>query len=351
MASYNREQLPRRDIIMIIVSAVVIIGVIVGLVIFLTGRQPPKTVNPTQMAAITTSSPSPVLGTPSPSLTPTEAATAGPTPTLEPYQYTIQKNDTLGGIVQVFGYRDIGIYPEIVRLNNLPSADILPPPGSILLIPRQTPTEGPSATPTLEGATAGPTIDVHGCSPQNRCVSPDGRYWIHEVVSGDTILAIAFAYDSRRDQILLANNLCDSCPISVGQTILVPILITLTPTLTPTGGPDSTATPSPTYSAPTLLSPANGASVPRGTAAVLQWVTVHPLAANENYVIVVRNVQTGEESRFLTRANSFHLPSTLQPGLAQSTQLEWQVGVVAGSNVGAAVLSGLAEAWTFTWGP
>src|SRR5215813_7237966 len=150
MASYNRESLPRRDIILIIISAVVIIGVIVGLVIFFTGSAPTKTINPTQIA-IVTPSPSPFLETPSPSLPPTEAATAGPTATLEPYQYTIQKNDTLGGIVQVFGYRDFSIYPEIVRLNNLPNPDILPPPGSILLIPRQTPTEGPSSTPTLEG--------------------------------------------------------------------------------------------------------------------------------------------------------------------------------------------------------
>jgi LysM repeat protein len=350
MASYNREPLPRRDIILIIISAVVIIGVIVGLVIFLTGREPDKIVTSTPVAVVT-SSPSPFLGTPSPSLPPTVAVTAGPTATLEPYQYTIQQNDTLGGIVQVFGYRDTSIYPEIVRLNNLPNENILPPAGSTLLIPRQTPTEGPTATPTQEGATAGPTVDVHGCNPQNRCVSPDGQFWLHEVIAGDTILAIAFAYDSRRDEILRANNLCEACPISIGQTLRIPILVTLTPTLTPTGGPGSTATPSPTYSAPTLLSPSNGESVPRGDTVVLQWVTVHPLAANENYVVVIRNADNGEESRFFTRANSLHLPAQFQPGLAQALHIEWQVGVVAGSSAGAAILSGLGETWAFTWGP
>ena len=350
MASYNRKPLPRRDIILIIISAVVIIGVIVGLVIFLTGRQPDKIVTPTQVVAVT-SSPSPFLGTPSPSLPPTVAAITGPTATLEPYQYTIQQNDTLGGIVQVFGYRDTSVYPEIVRLNGMFSADILPPAGSVLLIPRQTPTEGPSATPTQEGATAGPTLDVHGCNPQNRCVSPDGQFWIHEVVSGDTILSIAFAYDSRRDEILRANGMTDNSFLSIGQSLRIPILVTLTPTLTPTGGPDSTATPSPTYSAPTLLSPLNGESVPRGDTVVLQWVTVHPLAVTENYVVVIRNADTGEESRFFTRANSLHLPVQFQPGLAQALHFEWQVGVVAGSSAGAAVLSGLGESWTFTWGP
>ena len=350
MASYNRAPLPRRDIILIIISAVVIIGVIVGLVIFLTGRQPPKTATPTQVAVVT-QSPNPILETPSPSLSPTIAATAGPTATLEPYQYTVQQNDTLGAIVQLFGYRDTSIYPEIVRLNGMFSADILPPAGSVLLIPRQTPTEGPSATPTQEGATAGPTLNVHGCSPQNRCVSPDGGFWIHEVVAGDTLLSIAAAYESRRDEINRVNGLTNESVLSIGQTIRVPILVTLTPTLTATGGPDSTATPSPTYSAPTLLSPSNGESVPRGETVVLQWVTVHPLAASENYVVVIRNADTGEESRFFTRANSLHLPAQFQLGLAQALHIEWQVGVVAGSSAGAAVLSGLGETWSFTWGP
>ncbi len=231
------------------------------------------------------------------------------------------------------------------------SADILPPAGSVLLIPRQTPTEGPSATPTQEGATAGPTLNVHGCSPQNRCVSPDGQFWIHEVISGDTILSIAFAYDSRRDEILRANGMSENSFLTIGQSLRIPILVTLTPTLTPTGGPDSTATPSPTYSAPSLLSPSNGESVSRSDTVVLQWVTMHPLAANENYVVVIRNADTGEESRFFTRANSLHLPVQFQPGLAQALHIEWQVGVVAGSSAGAAVLSGLGETWTFTWGP
>jgi len=346
---FQRDPLSRRDLLLIVISGIIIIGVIVGLIVFLTGHG-------TSLAKATptlfqTPSPSPSLGTPTISDTPSDVPTIGPTATLEPYQYTIQKGDTLGGIVQVFGYRDTSIYSEIVRLNNLPNENILPPAGSVLLIPRQTPTVGPSPSPTQEGATAGPTVDYHGCSPTNRCVSPDGQYWVHEVVSGDTVLSIAAAYDSRRDEINRVNGLTDTTFLRVGQVLNIPILVTLTPTLTPTGGLDSTATPLPTTSAPSLLAPLDGAKVNRTQTVILEWVAVHPLAVNENYLVIVKNTESGQESRYITRSNSYRLPDSLQPGLGQAASFEWRVVVIAGTNSNAAPISGQDAAWTFSWGP
>jgi len=346
---YPRDPLSRRDLLLIIISGIVIVGVIVGLIVLLAGRPPQS--RPATPTVLATPSPSGALGAPTASEMPSEAPTSGPTSTLEPYQYTIQKDDTLGGIVQVFGYRDTSVYPEIVRLNNLPNENILPPAGSVLLIPRQTPTVGPSPSPTPEGATGGPAVDYRGCDSSTRCVSPDGGYWMHEVVSGDTVLSIAAAYDSRRDEINRANGMTDSSFLSLGQILKIPILVTLTPTLTPTGGPDSTATPSPTASAPSLLAPLNGAKAARSPAVILQWVAVHPLEENQRYLIILKNTDTGKESRYVTRSNSYRLPDELQPGLGQSAHFEWQVVVIAGTNTNAAPIGGQDAAWTFIWGP
>ncbi len=348
---YQRQRPPlaRRDLLLIIISGVVIVGVIVGLIVFLTGPRPPKVGQTTSLPA--TSSLFAPIGTPTATETPTEVPTIGPTATLEPYQYQIKQGDTLGFIVQVFGYRDTSIYPEIQRLNNLSNPNILPPAGSILLIPRQTPTAGPSATPTIEGTPAGPTPDYHGCSSENRCVSPDGKYWVYEVKEGDTILLIASEFITKPNSILPANGLPENSFLHPGQILLIPILVTLTPTLTPTGGPESTATPTPTYGAPSLLSPTDGAKLPRGQTVVLQWVTVHPLAENEYYLVILRNTDTGQESKYLTRANSYRLPGDIQPGLGQSARFEWQVVVVAGANPNAPPVSGQDAPWVFIWGP
>ncbi len=346
----DTTNLTRRDVILIAISAIVIVGVIVGLIIFFTGRSGPKVVNTPPPVATPTLIVLAGTATPSPE-PPTVPATVGPTATLEPYQYTIQKNDTLLFILQQFGYRDLSIIPEVVQLNHMASADILPPPGSVLKIPRQTPTPGPSLTPTPQGATAGPTQDYTGCSPDHRCVSPDGRYWVHIVVSGDTILGIAYFYNSRPDDIFKANAITANTPLKIGQRLNIPILVTLTPTLTPTGGPDSTGTPTPTYAAPSLLAPSNGSSVPRGQPVILEWVASHPLDSGESYLVILHNTASGAETRYTTRSNSFQLPSELQPGLTSGPiAFEWQVVIIQGSATNVPPISGADPPWTFTWG-
>jgi LysM repeat protein len=348
---FDLASLSRRDVILIIISVSVILGVIVGLIIFLTqGSKRPTKAIPTVLPLATSSLVAVVA--PSPNLPPTLEATSGPTPTLEPYQYQVKKGETLFAIIQFFGYRDLAVVPELLLINGMASVNTPLHEGQILLIPRQTPTPGPSATPTILGTAPGPTQDYTGCSPSKRCTSPDGQYWIHDVKPGDTIVSIAFAYNSRQQDIFAANGLNASSLISLGQKLKIPILVTLTPTLTPTGSLDSTATPTPTLSPPSLLAPANNATIAHGQPVILQWATVHPLDGPQNYLVLVTNLSTGDEFRAVTRANIYHLPEDkLQPGIGQSARFEWQILVIVGSDPNAQPVSGLAGKWDFTWGP
>ena len=346
------SSLDRRRLIIMIGSVLVIAATIIGLVLFLTGdqvrEQPIAAVTPSTMP---TFSPSPSA---SPVGPPTETPTPAPTATLEPYQWKVQAGDTLYYIIQQFGYRDTSIVPEILILNNMANENDLIA-DQILLIPRQTPTPGPTPTPrpTIEQQQTwepGTTPDYTGCSPENRCVSIDGQYWIHDVQSGDTIAWIAYAYTSRQVDIRLANGLTEESLIFPGQKLKVPILVTLTPTLTPTGGPDSTATPTPIPQPPSLLFPSNGVTIPRNREVVLQWVAVYPLQGNQHYLVIIRDLGNGEEWRVMTRSNSYRLPVELQPGSGRSVQFEWQVVIVGGSTPTSPVISEQGDIWTFSWG-
>jgi LysM repeat protein len=292
--------------------------------------------------------------TPSPSGPPTLTPTPPPTATLEPYTYTVQPGDTLYYVIQLFGYRDLAIVPEVLALNGMASENDPLRAGQVLLIPRQTPTPGPTPTPTP--TSSGPTPDPNAttvytdCNPDNRCISPDGQYWIHIVQPGETVLVIAYEYDSTADAIRRANNLVNDI-IYPNQQLKVPILVTLTPTLTPTGGPNSTATPTPTLEPPSPLAPANGETIPRNRNVVFEWATIHTLRANESYLLVLRNQSTGEESRFVTRSNAFRLPSSFQPGIGRSVRFEWYVVIISGNNPDAPVISGTGHLQVFTWGP
>jgi hypothetical protein len=339
---------------LIIGGVVVIILAIVGLIFFRPGGDETAdiTVTPTVSP---TASPSMI-----PSLGPaTSTPTQGPTATLEPYSYEVQPGETLLFIIQIFGYRDTAVIPEVIALNGMASENDLVA-GATILIPRQTPTVGPTftvtatldpiVTPSATG-TAGPTTDPNitpdytECSPEHRCLSPDGNYWIHVVRAGDTIAAIAFQYDSKPDCLIRENGLPPTDPVIFeGQQIKVCILVTQTPTLTPTGGPDSTATALPTPSAPSLLAPAQNASIAHSQTVTLQWAGSRPLSAGQSYLIILKNVDTGEETRYVTRSSAYKLPGSLKAG-----EYEWRVVIVSGNSPDAPVVSGPGETRRFTW--
>lgn len=364
----------RRQLIVLAGLILVIVAVLTGIVLILTsgggGRGSGDEGSVAEVEDVTTEaptpSPTPPATTPAP---PTETPTPEATPTLEPYQYTVQSGDTLYYILQLFGYRDLSVVPEVVALNNMTDENDLTA-GETILIPRQTPTPaptptegpsptpGPTSTPTVTPGPGTPTVDpnvtpdLSGCSyePGSRCISPDGAFWLHEVVEGDTCAQLALAYDTTVPDVLQDNMLTEACLINPGDILRIRIKVTLTPTLTPTGGPDSTATPTPTLSPPSLLAPANRAEVARGQSVVLQWAAAQPLPRGASYLVVVRNTATDETFRATTESNIYRLPADLQPASGQSITYEWHVVIVEGSSPDAPVISGQGAPWVLIWG-
>lgn len=368
----------RRQILLMAGGLLVLVAAVVGVILLVRGGGD-ETPEAAAIAATTppptaSLAPSPSPAEPSPSPSPAEeATTAEPagTPTLEPYQYTVEEGDTLYYIVRLFGYADLAIVDEVIALNGLAGETDIQA-GQTILIPQQTPTPAApaqpataapgEATPAAAEVTAEPgeptatqdpnaTPSYAGCGldDASRCISPDGGFWLHEVVEGETCAGLARAYDTTVPDVLNDNNLTDACIIAPGEILRIRIKVTLTPTLTPTGGPGSTATPTPTLSPPSLIAPANGATVARGETVVLQWVAAQQLPAGASYLVRVRNTATDAEFRAVTGSTIYRLPESLAPSSGAVTY-EWTVVVVDGSGEESPVVSGQGSGWSFTWG-
>lgn len=342
-------------------GVVVIVLAILALIFLRPGNAPIAEVTGTPTLPPTASvEASPTLAGP-----PTETLPPSLTPTLAAYEYTIQSGDTLLFIIQQYGYRDLSIIPAVIALNGMSSENDLIA-GETLLIPRQTPTVGPTftITPTLDPLvsptatnTPGPTRDPNAtlapdeCTPEVRCPSSDGKYWIHFVREGETIASIALGYNSSVPCLKQENGFSGDNPvISIGQQIKVCILVTQVPTLTPTGGPDSTATSLPTPMAPSPLAPANNSTIARNQGVILQWAAARPLTPTQSYVVIITNTTSGAESRKVTRTNSIRVPESLRPGVGQSTRYDWRVIIVNGTSTDSPVVSGAGQIYSFTWG-
>lgn len=301
----------------------------------------------------------PELESPTPTATPappTETFTPSPTP--GPYEYVIQQNDTLIYIIQQppFNYRDLNVIDTIIAMNpNILSADRLPPPGSTILIPRQTP------TPTPEGFEL--TAVAQPPTPEGVQLPVDTEIISVGVAEGQTIIGIA--QENATTLVILATlnpdigffN-CDfnnpsggpdcTVPLQVGQQVRVPAA-TPTPTLSPTFSGNETATPTPTYSAPMAVFPPQDASAPPRTFQ-LQWVSVGILRAEEQYLVQVEDTTSGATHNGITRATSYELPEDMVPSDGQPHVIRWRVAVAAPNAQGAYRIISGEPAWrSFTW--
>lgn len=293
-----------------------------------------------------------------PTLTPTATDTPGP------YEHTIQSGETLGYIVQLYGYTDLSvgtgsIIDQIVVLNeNVPNADILPPPGALILIPRQTATPTPQNESTAIAAQA--TV---AASTPNVVLPANTTINQYIVQPNDTIIGIAQDNSVTLEQIAVLNPDLDffSCnfefpgggpgcnvPLVVGQSINLPAP-TPTPTLSPTPSGNETPTATPTYEAPQLVFPPQGASAPAGVFS-LQWVGVGVLLPNEYYLVEVTDTANGFVFRSITKNTSFALPETLIPSDGQAHVMNWAVRLVTPNEQGVyRPIGGEPEIRSFTW--
>jgi hypothetical protein len=324
-------------------------------------------------------SPSPSPTATSPVMTPTaplvETATptptAGPptdlptvTPTLGPYEHTMQQGETLGYIIQLYDYDfSFDVIDEVVRLNeNITDPDSLPGAGAIILIPRQT------ATPTPEDFTPPPDVAQvlgGGIAPTSPAtgLNIDAPIIQHTVVDGQTIVDIAVNYATTLEVLAMLNPDIDfsgcnfaipsggpNCGpfLSIGQIVMVPAP-TPTPTLSPTPSGSETPTPTPTYAAPVVISPPQGGNVPPGVFK-LEWVSVGVLQPDEAYLVQVTDTVTGEVYNDITRSTSLLLPDSLAPSDGQTHLMNWTVSVAKPNEAGIyRVVSGAPEQRQFNW--
>lgn len=299
------------------------------------------------------------LPTPSPSVSPLPPTeTPPPSPTPGPVEYVIQEGDTLGFIIQQppFNYRDFNVIREILRLNpNIPDADRLPPPGTIILIPL------PTITPTPENMSLTATVQA-GIPQVNLPVTTN--IIPHTVREGETILGIAEQY---RTTLRILNDLnpdlaflsCDfsipsggeSCNvlIGVGTPVFVPAP-TATPTLSPTPSGLETATPTPTFSAPLISFPPRDAVIRGVSPFAVRWVSVGVLRPEQVYLVQFENTASGATFNDITRSNSYLVPQNLAPISAQPEALRWRVSVAQQNAQGLYDFVGAQGQWrTFTW--
>jgi LysM repeat protein len=255
--------------------------------------------------------------TPTPTLTPpppTETPTPGPTPTpLPPSRYRVQPGDTWLGLAIEY---DISL-DSILALNGRIEDDYLKLDEEIL-IPWPTYTLTPD--PTLI-----PTLDVIQELASEQCRE-------HVIKIGETLYAIAAAYEVSPLLLEQVNGITNPDLLKEGQKLCSP-LVTPGPPPSPTFGPSPTPADGRLHPAPRLLYPPAGTEVPPGSGQVtLQWTVAGWLAADETYMVEVRNLSrvNSRAVRGFVKTTAWQLPESLYPAVGKIETYAWRVSVVRG---------------------
>ncbi len=310
---------------------------------------------PVEQVAVSSSTPTPTAAPPTQTFT--------PSPSPGPYEYTVKANDTLGYIIAQFGYTDLSTGPgsiidQVVRLNDtIQSADILPGPGTVILIPRQT------ATPAGENIDT--AVAVESTNTANAPIAGNATIGQYIVQPDDTIVGIAQLYNTTLAVLFQLNPdlpgifSCNpeipsggpecNVTLKVGQSINVPAP-TPTPTLSPTPSGNETATPTATFTAPIVIFPPDGASAGAGVLS-LQWVGVGVLEPDAVYLIqVTDNTASKIVLQAITRNTSYSLPDSLIPTDGQTHSFSWTVSVAKpNADKVYGQVGGVPPVHTFSW--
>ncbi len=233
-----------------------------------------------------------------------------PTPTPEPYLYTIQEGDTLYSIAIQFGVPADQLIAanELVDPNNL----IV---GSQLVIPGYVAAEEPEGT------------GEEGAGGQE-----EGKPYIHVVQPGESLSEIALRYDVDPADIIAANNIPDPDHLVAGQELVIP---GYQPPESQESGPVThVVQPGETLSQiaqrygvamseimaannitnPNLIKPGQELVIPGITQAEAQAAnrTVHVVQPGETLLDIAR--QYGVSLQELIRANNIGNPNLIKPG-------------------------------------
>jgi LysM repeat protein len=277
--------------------------IIIGLVLWVIPLRWPfaNEVQPSAQAAIEPPTGTPTItstptatATPGPTNTPTVTPTATPTITPTPRTHVIEEGENPSYIADLYGISLEGL----LTLNGIEDVNTLQV-GQTLLLP---PFIGPAPQPTKDFA------DV----PQ----------MVYVIESGDTLLEIAFRFETSVGDIVALNPDLDLDLIFPGQEITVP-LATPTPTATHTVTPTATFTPGPLYPAPDLLSPANLQLV-QTPILLFNWTATGILADDEFYVLHLVWADGTYTERWL-KQSSWRLSQTERPAAGP---VRWRVSIM-----------------------
>jgi len=179
----------------------------------------------------------------------------------------------------------------------------------------------------------------------------------HTVKAGDSLTSIAEEYGTTVEAIVAANEIADPQMIRLGQVLIIP-LGSLTPTLTATPLPAPAGTPTPPYSAPALLTPADEEIfLGEGAAILLGWASAGILSEDEWYVVHVHYTVDGKMRSVSewTQATSWHVPAALYSAEADSYLYRWnvivmrQTGIKPDGTREGVPISPLSETRSFLW--
>ena len=144
-------------------------------------------------------------------------AEGAPTPTPEPYRYTVEAGDSLGTIAQQFGVSGVSIM-EANELQDPNSVYV----GQSLVIPNYAP---PNSLAASEEAAATDSTGSEQSSEQST-EPASGQGVSHIVQPGETLYGIAQKYGVDANVIAEANNIANPNQLRVGQKISIPGITT-----------------------------------------------------------------------------------------------------------------------------
>jgi LysM repeat protein len=295
-------KVPSITIALPLVIALVILFLAIGAgSVYAVMNQTGMVVEPTVTPTVTTTAT--ITITPTLTLTPTIEPTMTPLPDTE---YIVQSGDSCLDIAFLFG---VSVNSIVVRNNLSATCDNLSV-GQTLMIPQPTPTPSPQPTATLSEVDS--TVQACNTIP-------------YTVTSGDTLSTIARNYNVEMDAIREWNGMTSDIVLE-GMPLTIPLCERL-----PTAGPTPTATNPPSYQAPSLLLPADGAPFTAANDTIaLQWSSVGTLRSDEYYAVTVEDVTEGEGRRLVDYVTDtkFIVPTSFRPNSSVPHVLRWTVLVV-----------------------
>ncbi len=249
LGSFRRRKRANSNMIIIIASVLVLVGLGVLIYWLLLPGKPLNTLIATETPTPTVTNTPTSTNTATPTSTETPTATITFTPTFSaPFTYTVQDGDYIALLVERFSLGDDGValilllnpYNEETGIGIDPSTQVIIP-GQVILLPNP-----------------GMLLPTATLIPPDL---PKGTKVDYTVQAGDSLGSIADKFNSTIDDIIAENGITNPNELFVGQQLVIPVnMVTPTPTFPPTSTP---ITPGPGTSLPTLtLTPINA---PTGT--------------------------------------------------------------------------------------